>query len=75
MPQAPSNSIHPKSRAEWRAWLAQNHAQTEGVWLISYKKATGKPRLDYNEAVHLNEHSPALAERYQATQTIRSGFF
>jgi uncharacterized protein YdeI (YjbR/CyaY-like superfamily) len=51
MTQAPPNSIHPKSRAEWRAWLKQNHAQTEGIWLISYKKATGQPRLDYNEAV------------------------
>jgi uncharacterized protein YdeI (YjbR/CyaY-like superfamily) len=51
MPEAPPNSIHPKSRSEWRAWLAQNHAQTEGVWLISYKKATGKPRLDYDAAV------------------------
>jgi uncharacterized protein YdeI (YjbR/CyaY-like superfamily) len=51
MPEPPPNSIHPKSRAEWRAWLAQNQAKTEGVWLISYKKATGKSRLDYNEAV------------------------
>jgi AcrR family transcriptional regulator len=25
--------------------------------------------------VHLNEHYPALAERYRATQIIRSGFF
>jgi uncharacterized protein YdeI (YjbR/CyaY-like superfamily) len=25
--------------------------QGEGVWLISYKKATGKPRVDYNDAV------------------------
>jgi uncharacterized protein YdeI (YjbR/CyaY-like superfamily) len=41
---------HP-TRAEWRAWLEQHHAQTEGVWLISYKKSTGKPRVEYNEAV------------------------
>lgn len=47
----PSNSIHPKSRAEWRKWLEQNHTRTEGIWLISYKKATGKPRFDYDEAV------------------------
>jgi uncharacterized protein YdeI (YjbR/CyaY-like superfamily) len=25
--------------------------QGEGVWLISYKKATGKPRVEYNDAV------------------------
>ncbi|MCI0552914.1 MAG: YdeI/OmpD-associated family protein [Anaerolineae bacterium] len=47
----PPNSIYPKARAEWRKWLEQNHTSTEGVWLISYKKATGKPRFDYSEAV------------------------
>lgn len=51
MPQAPPNSTHPKTRAEWRAWLEQNHTRAEGVWLISYKKATGKPRFEYDEAV------------------------
>lgn len=44
-------AIHPLSRAEWRQWLAEHHAETEGVWLVSYKKATGKPRLEYEEAV------------------------
>ena len=29
----------------------KHQAQTEGVWLISYKKATGKPRFEYDEAV------------------------
>lgn len=49
--EAPSNSIHPLTRAEWRAWLEQNWTRTEGVWLISYKKDTGRPRFDYDEAV------------------------
>ena len=36
---------------EWRAWL-QAHYQTEsGIWLVYYKKATGKPRIEYNDAV------------------------
>ena len=47
----PANSIHPKSRAEWRKWLAENHTRTQGIWLISYKKATGKSRFDYGESV------------------------
>jgi uncharacterized protein YdeI (YjbR/CyaY-like superfamily) len=51
MQDAPHNSIHPKTRAEWRSWLAANHTRTEGIWLISYKKATGKLRFDYNDAV------------------------
>jgi uncharacterized protein YdeI (YjbR/CyaY-like superfamily) len=47
----PLNAIHPLTRAEWRTWLEQNHSRAEGVWLISYKKATGKPRIEYDEAV------------------------
>ena len=47
----PSNSIHPLTRAEWRAWLEENHSRGEGVWLITYKKATGMPRMEYDEAV------------------------
>jgi uncharacterized protein YdeI (YjbR/CyaY-like superfamily) len=51
MAETPPNSIHPKTRAEWRAWLEQHHTQTEGIWLISFKKGTGKPRMENGEAV------------------------
>ena len=51
MPTSPPNSVHPKSRAEWRKWLEKNHTRTEGIWLISYKKETGKPRVSYEESV------------------------
>jgi uncharacterized protein YdeI (YjbR/CyaY-like superfamily) len=51
MVKAPPNSIHPQTLAAWRKWLKQNHTRADGVWLISYKKATGKPRFEYDEAV------------------------
>jgi uncharacterized protein YdeI (YjbR/CyaY-like superfamily) len=51
MTQAPPNSVHSETPAEWRDWLAENHTRTTGIWLISYKKATSKPRFDYDEAV------------------------
>ncbi|MBC8102222.1 MAG: YdeI/OmpD-associated family protein [Cytophagales bacterium] len=51
MTEPPPNSTHPLSRAEWRTWLAEHHTQPGGVWLIGYKKGTGKPRFDYDEAV------------------------
>lgn len=51
MNEPPPNSTHPLSRAEWRAWLETNHTQTEGVWLIYYKKTSGKPRVTYEESV------------------------
>lgn len=51
MIEAPENSVHPDSRAEWRAWLERHHTRTDGVWLITWKKATGRPRVEYDEAV------------------------
>lgn len=51
MAEAPENSTHPLTPAEWRAWLMDNHTRAEGVWLVSYKKGTGKPRVDYEQAV------------------------
>ena len=48
---APQNSFHPETRSEWRNWLEMNHTRTNGIWLVSYKKETGKPRFDYNDAV------------------------
>ena len=51
MARAPENSVHPMTRAEWRSWLSENHARQEGVWLVTFKKATGRPRLEYEDAV------------------------
>ncbi len=48
---APDGSVHPKTRAQWGTWLARHHGRAEGVWLITYKLATGKPRVEYNDAV------------------------
>jgi uncharacterized protein YdeI (YjbR/CyaY-like superfamily) len=36
---------------EWRAWLRQNHRRETGIWLVFYKKATGKQSLDYDSAL------------------------
>lgn len=40
-----------KTRAEWRSWLELNAANTKEVWLVYYKKASGKPRVSYQDAV------------------------
>lgn len=39
------------SRAEWRAWLAANHRTSTGVWLVTWKRRTGRPSVAYEEAV------------------------
>jgi uncharacterized protein YdeI (YjbR/CyaY-like superfamily) len=47
----PGNSIHPQTRVKWRAWLAKHHGRAEGVWLILWKKASGKAEMSYDELV------------------------
>lgn len=44
-------TVTPRSRAAWRKWLEANHARRKEVWLILYKKGTGKPSLSYDAAV------------------------
>jgi uncharacterized protein YdeI (YjbR/CyaY-like superfamily) len=41
----------PASRHEWRAWLQENHATSQSVWLIYHKMKSGKPSLSWSEAV------------------------
>ena len=43
--------IKAASRGEWRAWLKENHARETEVWLVYYKKHTGKPSVTYIESV------------------------
>ena len=51
MPVADYKTTHPKTRSQWRKWLEKNHNSSPGVWLIYYKKSTGKAKLVYNDAV------------------------
>ena len=44
-------TFYAANRKAWRAWLARNHAKEKGIWLIYYRKASGKPRIPYNDAV------------------------
>ncbi len=39
------------NRKDWRSWLSKNHSKEKEIWLIYYKKASGKPRIPYNDAV------------------------
>lgn len=39
------------SRAELRQWLQHNHHQQESIWLVRYKKASGKPVVPYDDVV------------------------
>ena len=39
------------SREEWRSWLKNNQSTEKEVWLVYYKKHTGKPSLSYMESL------------------------
>jgi uncharacterized protein YdeI (YjbR/CyaY-like superfamily) len=46
-----ADTLYVTNRADWRTWLA-DHCQTESeIWLIYYRKQTGKARIPYNSAV------------------------
>ena len=51
MPAPDYKTFHPKTRSQWRKWLEKNHSTTPGVWLIYYKKSSGKAKMVYNDAV------------------------
>jgi len=40
-----------KNRKEWRYWLEKNHKRVNEIWLIHYKKSSGKKNLNHFEAV------------------------
>ncbi|CAN5722833.1 YdeI/OmpD-associated family protein [soil metagenome] len=39
------------SRQAWRNWLAEHHASSAGVWLVTYKQSSGKAQMTYDDAV------------------------
>lgn len=47
--RAPYGQVHPTTRGQWRSWLRRHHRTVEGIWLVSFKKGLGKPRLEYEE--------------------------
>jgi uncharacterized protein YdeI (YjbR/CyaY-like superfamily) len=47
----PVETVIAEDRKSWRDWLAANHATSPGVWLIIYKKKSGKQKLTYPEIV------------------------
>ena len=46
-----TETLYVSQRKDWRAWLRANHKTKKEIWLIFYKKGSGKPRIAYNDAV------------------------
>jgi len=46
-----AEELYLAKRDDWRAWLLENHGAKKEVWLIYYKKQTGKPSISYDDSV------------------------
>lgn len=46
-----TKTLYVPDRAAWHAWLEQHSTTEQEVWLIYYKKGSGKPRISYEDAV------------------------
>lgn len=40
-----------ESRAQWRRWLGSHHADTPGIWLVTWKKSSGRPTVPYDDII------------------------
>lgn len=43
--------FYPSHRGEWRSWLETNHRIKSEVWLRTFRKASGKPSITYDDLV------------------------
>ena len=43
--------LYVPTRADWRAWLKEHHSMENEIWLVFYKKHTGKPSIQYTDSV------------------------
>ena len=46
-----TKTLHVTNRKDWRSWLREHYRTEKEIWLIYYRKETGKPRIAYNDAV------------------------
>lgn len=44
-------TLYVTQRDEWRRWLEEHHDKEPEIWLVSYRKDSGKPSIPYDEAV------------------------
>jgi uncharacterized protein YdeI (YjbR/CyaY-like superfamily) len=46
-----TETLHVDTREKWRRWLETHHRDRSEIWLVSYRKHTGRTILPYNDAV------------------------
>ena len=43
--------LYVKTRDEWRKWLSKHNSTEKELWLVFFKKETGKPSIEYDASV------------------------
>lgn len=46
-----TEELYVHNRDDWREWLSRNQDKSKEVWLVYYKKQTGKPSISYDDSV------------------------
>lgn len=46
-----TKTLYLTDRKDWREWLKKNYKTEKEIWLVYPRKATGKRRIEYNDAV------------------------
>ncbi|MFA6005667.1 MAG: YdeI/OmpD-associated family protein [Patescibacteria group bacterium] len=44
-------TLYITTRKDWHDWLAKHHDTESEIWLIYYRKDSGKPRISYDDSV------------------------
>lgn len=44
-------TLYATNGKSWRSWLAKHYKREKEIWLIYFRKESGKPRISYNDAV------------------------
>lgn len=44
-------TVYVADSKSWRQWLSKNYNKEKAIWLVYYKKGSGKKRIPYNDAV------------------------
>ena len=51
MEKKETETFCPANQQEWRQWLHKNHRTKQSVWLVYYKKNSGKSSITWSQAV------------------------
>ena len=46
-----AEQVHAETPGDWREWLHEHHGSASGVWLVSWRRHTGRPAMTYDESV------------------------